>query len=53
MADRALSAPKDVVYEPGERVIAVGRPFAWWVALVGVELVLLIGAAALAAQSQQ
>lgn len=53
MADPGVRAPKDVIFEPGERVIAVGRPFAWWVLLVGLELVLLIGAAIQAAQGQQ
>ena len=37
-----IQAPGGIIYEPGERVLAVGRPFAWWVLLVGAELVLLI-----------
>lgn len=34
-------------------MLAVGRPFAWWVLLVGAELVLLIVGVIAAAQSQQ
>lgn len=53
MPDRAPHAPRDVIYEPGERVLAVGRPFAWWIGLVVVELMVLIAAAVLAAQRQE
>ena len=52
MTEPALHAPGGIVYEPGERVLALGRPFAWWVLLVGLELVLLIVAAAAASQGQ-
>ncbi len=49
----AAGAPRGIIYEPGERVLSVGRPFAWWVLLVGLEVVLLIVAAIAASQSQQ
>ena len=49
----AVAAPGGIIYEAGERVLAVGRPFAWWVLLVGLELVLLIVAGIAAAQGQQ
>lgn len=52
MTEPATHAPGGIIYEPGERVLAVGRPFAWWVLLVGLELVLLIVAAIAASQSQ-
>jgi len=53
MSEHPVHAPGGIIYEPGERVLAVGRPFAWWV-LVGVlELIALIAAAAAAAQGQQ
>jgi uncharacterized membrane protein YdbT with pleckstrin-like domain len=48
-----LKAPGGIIYEPGELVLAVGRPFAWWVLLVGLEVVLLIVAAVAASQGQQ
>ena len=53
MTEPAIHAPGGIIYEPGERVLAIGRPFAWWVLLVGLELVLLIVAAAAASQGQQ
>ena len=53
MTEPAIHAPGGIIYEPGERVLAVGRPFAWWVLLVGLELVLLIVAAIAASQGQQ
>lgn len=53
MAQAAPTAPRDVIYEPGERVLAVGRPFAWWILLVLLELLLLVGAAVFAAQRQE
>ncbi len=46
-----MKAPGGIIYEPGERVLAVGRPFAWWVLLVGLELVLLVAAAVAAGQN--
>ena len=52
MTEPAIHAPGGIVYEPGERVLALGRPFAWWVLLAGLELVLLIVAAAAASQGQ-
>ena len=48
-----IQAPGGIIYEPGERVLAVGRPFAWWVLLVGAELAVLIVGAVAAAQGQQ
>lgn len=48
-----MKAPGGIIYEAGERVLAVGRPFAWWVLLVGLELLLLVAAAVAAGQDQQ
>ena len=48
-----MHAPGGIIYEPAERVLAVGRPFAWWILLVGLELVLLVAAAIAASQGQQ
>jgi uncharacterized membrane protein YdbT with pleckstrin-like domain len=53
VAKAPLTAPRGIIYEPGELVLAVGRPFAWWVLLVGIELALLIVAAIAATQGQQ
>ena len=53
MTEPAVHAPGGIVYEPGERVLAVGRPFAWWVLLVILEAVVLIAAAVAAGQGQQ
>ena len=53
MTDASVHAPGGIIYEPGERVLAVGRPFAWWVLLVVLEVVLLIAAAIAASGSQQ
>jgi len=53
MTETAVHTPGGIIYEPGERVLAVGRPFAWWVLLVGLELVLLVAAAIAASQGQQ
>jgi uncharacterized membrane protein YdbT with pleckstrin-like domain len=53
MSDPAPHAPGGIIYEPGERVLAVGRPFAWWVLLALVEVVVLIAATTAAAQGQQ
>lgn len=49
----AAAPPGGIIYEPGERILAVGRPFAWWVLLVFLELVVLVVAVAAAAQGQQ
>ena len=51
MTEAAVPAPSGTIYEPGERVVAVGRPFAWWVVLLGVDLVLFVVAAATATQA--
>ena len=48
-----MHAPGGIIYEPGERVLAVGRPFAWWILLVGLEILLLVAAAIAASQGQQ
>jgi uncharacterized membrane protein YdbT with pleckstrin-like domain len=53
MSEPAVHAPGGIIYEPGERVLAVGRPFAWWVLLVVLELAGLIAAGVAAAQNQQ
>lgn len=53
MSDPAPHAPGGIIYEPGERVLAVGRPFAWWVLLLIVEVVVLIAAGVAGAQGQQ
>jgi uncharacterized membrane protein YdbT with pleckstrin-like domain len=52
MSERPIHAPGGIIYEPGERVLAVGRPFAWWVLLAVLELIALIAAAAAAGQGQ-
>ena len=51
MAEPALQPPRGIIYEPGERVVAVGRPFAWWVLLLGLALVLALVAAWAASQT--
>lgn len=48
----SVKGPGGITYEPGERVLAVGRPFAWWTLLVALALVLLIAAAVAAGQQQ-
>jgi uncharacterized membrane protein YdbT with pleckstrin-like domain len=48
--ETALKAPGGIIYEPGERTLAIGRPFAWWALLLVLALVLAIGSAAAAAQ---
>ena len=53
MTEPSPRAPGGIIYEPGERVLAVGRPFAWWVLLVVLEAIVLIAAAIAAAQGQQ
>jgi uncharacterized membrane protein YdbT with pleckstrin-like domain len=30
VAEPVIKAPGGIIYEPGERVLAVGHPFAWW-----------------------
>jgi len=44
VSERSIPAPRGIIYEPGERVLAVGRPFAWWTLLLAFDLVLMIGA---------
>ena len=46
MTEAAVRAPGGIIYEPGEKVLAVGRPFAWWTVLLALDLVLMIGALA-------
>ena len=45
MSETPIKAPGGIIYEPGERVLAVGRPFAWWTFLLAFDLVLMIAAA--------
>jgi uncharacterized membrane protein YdbT with pleckstrin-like domain len=47
----AVAAPGGIIYEPGERTLAVGRPFAWWVPLLVLALILALVAAAAATQT--
>jgi len=51
MTDPAVPAPRGIIYEPGERVLAVGRQFAWWAVLLAMDLVLFVIAAATATQA--
>lgn len=51
MSDAPLDPPGGIIYEPGEGVLAVGRPFAWWVILLALALVLALVAAWAASQS--
>ena len=46
-----MKMPGGIIYEPGERVLAVGRPFAWWIFLLALALVLALVAASAASQS--
>ena len=51
MSETPIAAPRGIIYEPGERVLAVGRPFAWWVLWLGFTLLLAIVAAGTASQA--
>jgi uncharacterized membrane protein YdbT with pleckstrin-like domain len=51
VVDPVIKAPGGIIYEPGERVLAVGRPFAWWSFLLALDLVLIVVAAAGAVQA--
>jgi uncharacterized membrane protein YdbT with pleckstrin-like domain len=51
VTDAAARAPGGIIYEPGERVLAVGRPFAWWVLLLGLALILAVVSAVAASQT--
>lgn len=51
MTEPVIKAPGGIIYEPGERVLAVGRPFAWWSFLLALDLVLMVVAAAGAVQA--
>jgi uncharacterized membrane protein YdbT with pleckstrin-like domain len=51
MTEPAIPSPGGIIYEPGERTLAVGRPFAWWVLLLGLALVLAVVAAVAASQT--
>lgn len=53
MADGAVRAPGGIIYEPGERALAVGRPFAWWAFLIPLLLLLLVAAAVAAGQRSE
>lgn len=48
----AVKAPGGITYEPGERALAIGRPFAWWTFQIACGLVLVIAAAVAAGQQQ-
>jgi len=50
MSEAPGPAPGGIIYEPGERVLAVGRPFACWTFLLAFDLGLMIVAAVAAAQ---
>ena len=51
MSETPPKAPGGIIYEPGERVLAVGRPFAWWSFLLALDLVLMIAAGIAAGQN--
>jgi uncharacterized membrane protein YdbT with pleckstrin-like domain len=51
VSDTPINAPRGIIYEPGEAVLAVGRPFAWWVLLLLLALVLALVAAWAASQT--
>jgi len=51
VSETPLKAPGGIIYEPGERVLAVGRPFAWWSFLLALDLVLMIAAGIAAGQN--
>ncbi|MHB8631695.1 MAG: PH domain-containing protein [Candidatus Limnocylindria bacterium] len=51
MTGPPIRGPRGIIYEPGERVLAVGRPFAWWALLLGLSLVLALVAALGASQT--
>ncbi len=51
MTEVAVAAPGGIIYEPGERVLAVGRPFAWWTLLLALDLVLAIAGVVAAAMT--
>lgn len=48
-----MRAPRGIIYEPGERTLAVGRPFAWWPVLLALVVVFLVAAALAAGQRQE
>lgn len=51
MAETKIAPPAGIIYEPGERVLAVGRPFAWWALFLVLDVVLFVVAAATATQA--
>lgn len=51
VSEPSIAAPRGIIYEPGERVLAVGRPFAWWAVLLALDVVLFVVAAATASQA--
>jgi len=53
MTQTVVHAPGGIIYEPGERVLAVGRPFAWWVLLLLLLFIALVAAGVAAGQGQQ
>ena len=52
MTVAAVRAPGGIIYEPGERVLAVGRPFGWWVLLLALDLVAMVVAVVASSQGQ-
>ena len=53
MTQTVVHAPGGIIYEPGEQVLAVGRPFAWWVLLLLLLFIALVAAGVAAGQGQQ
>jgi len=51
VTEAGVAAPGGIIYEPGERVLAVGRPFAWWTLLLALDLVLAIAGVVAAAMT--
>jgi uncharacterized membrane protein YdbT with pleckstrin-like domain len=51
VSETGIKAPGGIIYEPGEGVLAVGRPFAWWVLFLAIALVLALVAAWAASQT--
>jgi uncharacterized membrane protein YdbT with pleckstrin-like domain len=51
VTERAIPSPSGIIYEPGERTLAVGRPFAWWILLLVLALILALASAWAASQT--
>jgi hypothetical protein len=37
VAELVIKAPGGIIYEPDERALAIGRPFAWWSFLLALD----------------